>query len=194
MGKGKIDNSLKAIQGERMDAVEKLKKAVIAVIGAVPDRWHDTLMNEVVEALDGLPPVARGRPMPYSTFIIYVFNEKGPNGLLYTNTMFGGNFIAKFTERYQQWKEEADVRANVDFQNTAKELEAFNDVEECIRNPHLSISSLFRYILAQKLAMQSLLTEELIAGARYELRKNPWLYFAFGDEFQNYMPLKWEDI
>lgn len=177
-----------------MDAVEKLKKAVIAVIGAVPDRWHDTLMNEVVEALDGLPPVARGRPMPYSTFLIYVFNEKGPNGLLYTNTMFGGNFIAKFTERYQQWKEEADVRANVDFQNTAKELEAFNDVEECIKNPHLSISSLFRYILAQKLAMQSLLTEELIAGARYELRKNPWLYFAFGDEFQNYMPLKWEDI
>ena len=193
MGKGKIDNSLKTIQGEGMD-VEKLKKAVIAVIGTVPDRWHDTLMNEVVETLDGLPPVARGRPMPYSTFLIYVFNEKGPNGLLYTNTMFGGNFIAKFTERYQQWKEEADVRANVDFQNTAKELEAFNDVEECIRNPHLSISSLFRYILAQKLAMQSLLTEELIAGARYELRKNPWLYFAFGDEFQNYMPLKWEDI
>mgnify|MGYP000221973543 FL=1 len=73
-----------------MDAVEKLKKAVIAVIGAVPDRWHDTLMNEVVEALDGLPPAARGGPMPYSTFLIYVFNEKGPNGLLYTNTMFGG--------------------------------------------------------------------------------------------------------
>lgn len=177
-----------------MDRVEKLRKAVIAVAGAVPDRWHDTLMEDIADTMDGLQPVARGRPMPYSTFLIYVFNEKGPNGLLYSNAMFGGNCIARFTDKYQQWKEEADVRANVDFQNTAKELEAFNDVEECIKNPHLSISSLFRYILAQKLAMQSLLTEELIAGARYELRKNPWLYFAFGDEFQNYMPLKWEDI
>ena len=177
-----------------MDRVEKLRKAVIAVTGAVPDRWHDTLMADIADTMDGLQPVSRGRPMPYSTFLIYVFNEKGPNGLLYSNTMFGGNCVARFTDKYQQWKEEADVRANVDFQNTAKELEAFNDVEECIKNPHLSISSLFRSIHAQKLAMQSLLTEELIAGARYELRKNPWLYFSFGDEFQNYMPLKWEDI
>ena len=115
-----------------MDRVEKLTKAVIAVTGAVPDRWHDTLMKDIADTMDGLQPVARGRPMPYSTFLIYVFNEKGPNGLLYSNTMFGGNCVARFTDKYQQWKEEADVRANVDFQNTAKELEAFNDVEECI--------------------------------------------------------------
>ena len=177
-----------------MDRVEKLKKAVSAVAGAVPDRWHDKLMEDIADTMDGLQPVARGRPMPYSTFLIYVFDEKGPNGLLYSNTMFGGNCVARFPDKYQQWKEEADVIANVDFQNNAKELDAFNDVEECIKKPHLSISSLFRYILAQKLAMQSLLTEELIAGARYELRKNPWLYFSFGDQFQNYMPLKWEDI
>ena len=124
-----------------MGAVEKLTKAVIAVTGAVPDRWHDTLMKDIADTMNGLKPVARGRPMPYSTFLIYVFNEKGPNGLLYYNTMFGGNCVARFTDKYQQWKEEADVRANVDFQNTAKELEAFNDVEECIKNPHLSISS-----------------------------------------------------
>lgn len=173
---------------------EKLSKAAIAVTGGVPATWSDAMMNDVAAVLDGLQPVSPGRPMPYSTFLIWVFNERGPKALEYQNPMLGGEAVERFESKYPQWKEEAEVRAKVDFSNAAKELEAFNDVQACIRSPHLSLSSLFRYLLCQKLSFQALLDTEMTGKAKYDLRKNPWLYAAYGEQLETLMPLKWEDI
>ena len=101
----------------------RLEKAAVDVLGEIPDTWHEGVKETITETLDNLSPVKAGRQMPYSTFLIFVWIERGPRSLLYPSTLFGGETVTKFESKYEQWKEEADVLAKVDFSNTAKELE-----------------------------------------------------------------------
>lgn len=174
-----------------------IEHAAIAVFGEVPYSWvNHEIRTQIESTLDQhLPAVYAGYPMPTSTYIIYCIAGKGVTyRILNVNAFLNATFIQSFVNMYPVMRQEADMQAELDVRNFHDEAIAKQELESVIVSPQFDISNLYRYTVAVNQSLVALITPEMTKRALYELRKNPYLFFAYGAPQSRFMPLLWGEI
>ena len=177
---------------------EKVRSAAERVLGSVPSFWH---LSKIAERLGKLNPLSEQRvmqldpsyKMPPGTYLSWLLREKGISFMAYTSSVIADPVIGEFEGHYDDFAEEAMLLAKLDVSNFAAEL-SITPVDSLLRKSVLSISTLYRYVAAQKHSMEYTLTDEVIAKAIKELTSNPWLFFSYGEDAKELMPVLWEDL
>ena len=161
------------------------------ILGSIPDNWLHNMHMLCHEYMD-MKPIQEGYHTPFTTFLLYVINKTG----IGNNIIWAGNLVKQipdFVTTYPSMQEEAKSITKLDVLNMQAEMEAFDSIENCIIKPRLAISNLYRYVVAQDLSMELLLTPEDTAKAIKQLRENPYFYFEYLD-YKHLMPTTWEEL
>ena len=177
---------------------EKIKDAAERVLGSVPYYWS---LSKIAERLKGLPPLSEQRvlkvedryKMPPATYFAWLLKEKGIGDMAYTNAVIADDVLEEFVGHYNDFAEEAQLLAKLDVSNVAAER-SITPLEELLQKSVLSISALYRYIVAQENSMEYTLTDQVIEKSKKELTSNPWRFFSYGEEAQGLMPVLWSDL
>lgn len=177
---------------------EKIKDAAGRVLGSVPSFWH---LPQIAARLSELQPLSEQRvlkidpkyKMPPATYFAWLLKEKGVEYMVYTNAVLADDTISYFESRYNDFAEEAQLLARLDVSNTAAER-SITPLDVLLQKSVLSISALYRYIVAQETSMEYVLTDEVVEKAKKALTANPWLFFSYGDNAQELMPVLWGDL
>lgn len=172
---------------------QELIDAIVLTYGCMPNNWGNRL-SDIEAALSKLPPLSNGLPMPYSTYFFRVVSKTNISSMVFVNSVISQDNIQKFIDIYPELEEAAKVEGKVDVKNFCSEVEAFGSISDAITSPHLEISALYRYIAAIQQSCSILITDDLFEAAKRHLRRNPYRFFAYGEESISYMPLTWEEI
>lgn len=175
------------------DRRQELVDAIFLTYGCMPTNWNSRL-PDIEAALSKLPPLSNGRLMPLSTYFLSVVSKTNIASMVFVNPIISEENIKKFIDRYPEMEEAAKVEGTVDVKNFCSEVDAFGSVSDAITAPHLEISPLYRYIAAIQQSCSILIDDSLFESAKRHLRRNPYRFFAYGDESIEYMPLTWEEI
>lgn len=177
----------------------RVENAARLTLGSVPSSWD---LRKISERLSQLAPLRyRGCPVdvpehyqpPPSTYLLWLRREKGISYVFYPTSVLKEENIDTFQGQYPDMAKEARLTAELDVANFAAELE-ITPLNDLLLQPVLSISLLYRYIAAQEQSMEFLLSDDMILKAINELRANPYLFFAYGENAQKLMPSLWEDL
>lgn len=177
---------------------EQIKDAAGATLGGVPASWNLYLISSGLD----LAPLNNQTAIkftcevipPVSTYLFWLLRVKGIKQLVYTNSILSADSINGFTNSYQDMAEDAILQAKLDKANFVAEQDITEDIAKLIDSPVLAISELYRYIVTQERSMEFLANDELIRKAIKELRVNPFLYFSYGDDTLELMPILWEEL
>ena len=172
---------------------QELVDAIALTYGCIPNGWQQRL-KEIEVALSKLPPMSNGLLMPLSTYFFRVVSNTNVASMVFVNSVISDDNIKKFIDLCPELEEAAKVEGTVDVKNFYSEVDAFGSVYDAITAPHLEISSLYRYIAAIQQSCSMLIDDNLFESAKRHLRRNPYRFFAYGDESTQYMPLTWEEI
>ena len=171
----------------------ELHRALTLCYGEYPMGWRSQF-PEIMQVLSDLPKV-NDREMPYVTYFIFVTTEKSLATMRFINAFTHPGLVKEFiTTRCPALEDSAKVTAAVDFHCFDAEVKAFEDTQEAIQAPHLDVSPLYRYLAAVQQDQIVLITEEIQNAAIYQIRKNPYSYFAYGEDFLPLMPIVWGEI
>jgi len=181
-----------------MPGEEKIRNAAGRVLGSVPSFWH---LDQIAERLDRLKPLSEQNvmkldpalKMPPSAYLSWLLREKGWAYIVHNASVLSEATITAFEQQYNDMAESAQLLAKLDKSNFVAES-SITPIQDLLQKSVLSISTLYRYIAAQEYSMEYLLTDELILKAIKELGSNPYLFFAYGEDAQELMPVLWEDL
>lgn len=177
-----------------LSPVEQLDRAIEVALSHLQVNWSQADKVRIAQALSGLPPLYQGYPMPFSTYLLFVLEQGHLNRLCYVNALIHDTILQKFSDGYAEMQADANTTAIVDQKNFQSEACAFQDIAKAISSPHLAISTLYRYMVAIQMSLDSLITDDLFTEAKLQLRKNPYSYFAYGPKFVPFLPLRWRDL
>lgn len=175
---------------------EAVQKALFVVYGGVPQPWAFRL-NEIADFIENKIPhmfSLEEKHTPLSTYLIYAKGEARFDLQLAFNVVFSEKMKNSFCTHWTEMKENSKVQVNLDVKNLKSEVNAFGSIESAIVNPHLDISPIYRYTTAIQQSLLHLVDEDLVAKAVLMLRTNPYLFFAYGEDYVDLMPITWEDI
>ena len=178
---------------------KKIADAAELTLGGVPASWN---LRRISEALVAIAPMSKqtavaqtyGKYPPVSTYFYWLIRVKGVTHLTYTNSIAASDSITGFNESYQDMADDAVLQAKLDVANFIAEQDITEDMSKLIDSPVLAISAVYRYIATQERSMEFLVSDELMRKAIKELRVNPFLFFVYGDEAIELMPILWEDM
>lgn len=177
-----------------LSPTEQLNRAIDVTMSHLHIGWSASDKHRIAEALSKLPPLYQGYDMPFSTYLLFVLEQGQVNRLCYVNAMIHETLLKQFVDGYAEMQTNANTTAVVDQKNFQSEAFAFQDIAKAISSPHLAISTLYRYMIAIQLSLDSLITDDLFATAKMQMRQNPYLYFAYGPKFVQFLPLRWRDL
>lgn len=177
----------------------QIEDAAGATLGGVPASWN---LHKISEQLEGVASMSSQSAIrfdydlypPASTFFFWLLRVKGLQYLTHTSSVVSADSIHSFNESYQDMAEDALLQAKLDKSNFVAEQDITKDLGKLIDCPVLAISALYRYVVTQEKSVEFLASDELIRRAVKELRVNPFLYFAYGDEVIGLLPILWEDL
>lgn len=173
---------------------ERLNKALTVMYGSPPFGLTPTIVREIQTRFDQIPDPSPGYKYPIISFLVFATqNCRFDLSTLY-RVVFSDGMFKRFYNQIPVLQEEARTQAVLDAKNFESEVKAFKDIEAAIKNPHLDISELYRYMVALQQGMLFCIEDKLITKAITALRRNPYLYFAYGDEFIELMPTGWEEL
>lgn len=174
-----------------MNTEDKIKKAAQVILNSIPENWLHN-MSMLCHEYMKMPCMQEGYHPPFTTFLLHVIDKTGiGNNIIWANNLI--KQMPSFIAHYPLLQEEAKTITKLDVLNMQAEMDAFDSVENCIIKPRLAISSLYRYVVAQDLSMEFLLTDEDTDKAIKQLRENPYFYFEYLD-YKHLMPITWEEI
>ena len=162
-----------------------------------PPGWVHTKTAEIEKFFEDFPLIS-GNRLPLSTYLIFAKNRVRFDLSTLFATLFSSSMKAQFLEQLPQMKEEASLQAELDQKNFESEVKAFDNSDDpiaaAIIAPHLDISEVYRYAAALQASCLFAVNADLFDAAVYQLRANPYLYFAYGDAYMGLMPISWEDL
>lgn len=175
------------------DRRQELIDAITLTYGCIPNGWNSRL-NDIEVALSKLPLMSNGRMMPLSTYFLRVVSKTNIASMVFVNPVISADNIKNFIDSYPELEESAKLEGVVDVKNFCSEVEAFGSIADAITAPHLEISPLYRYIAAVQQSCSILISDDMFESAKRHLRRNPYRFFAYGEESTDYMPLTWEEL
>lgn len=185
----------------------KVESAAQQLLGSVPSSWNVRRIAQRLEALKPLVNYAEGSDVklhrelhipegiipPPATYLSWLQRTKGLRAAFYPNSVLAEDNIKEFETTYLDMIQEAILTAELDVANFVAEGE-ITPVHEILQRSVLSISALYKYLAAQEHSLEFLLSDEMILRAIKDLWVNPYLYFSYGEDAINLMPVKWEDL
>ena len=180
-------------------SADQIKGAAGLVLGGVPSSWD---VERMIEPFDNLAPLSKQTAIelpveaypPLTTYLMWLVRVKGLNYLVYARSVLAVDSMESFVNSYQDMAEDAKLIANIDVTNFIAEKDITEDFQKLIDTPVLDITALYRYIATQELSMEFLASDELIRKAVKELRVNPYLFFAYGSDKMQLMPICWGEL
>lgn len=174
---------------------ESLVKSMSIVYGSPPYGWTTPQrLDEIEFMLRGFPKVHDNLSVPLTTYLLFARSSLRFD----LSTLYSAVFSEKtkniFPEHLRELKEQAKVQVALDDGNFKAEVAAFGSLEGAIVEPHLDVSPLYRYMAAIQQGMLTVVDDSLVAAACMKLRENPYLYFAYGEDYVPLMPIAWEDL
>lgn len=173
---------------------DKLVRAANLVLGGVPPKWGKSGFDLVLEFLVKLPEIRDGYATPHTTYLIYIVNSGDTSAMSFAQAAVNTKMAEGFLNHMGSLDDMTPVLATGDIEGFHREVEAFGDIEQAILKPHLGITPLYRYIAAFQNGLFPLVDTEMMNSAKLQLRTNPFLFFAYGQRMQTYMPLLWKDV
>ena len=168
--------------------------SLCVVYGSPPYGWTTTdRLSAMANFVLTLRPI-HGRPVPLSTYLLYAKSVLRFDLSTNFTAVFSEKIKNSFSEHLITLEDTAKVQVALDDGNFKAEVAAFGDMAIAITSPHLDISALYRYMAAIQQGMLSCITDSLVADAVHCLRSNPYLYFSYGDDYIELMPVTWEGI
>lgn len=172
---------------------EAVKRALYVVYGGIPQSWFFRL-KDIAAFISNLKKLDDRHEVPATTYLMYARQESRFDLQTAYNVIFSTNLGNKFEETLPVMKEEATVQVKLDVKNMESEVRAFGSIETAIVNPHLDISPVYRYTVAIQQSLLHLVDEELVNKAVVLLRRNPYLFWSYGNDYIDLMPISWEAI
>lgn len=169
----------------------ELQRATLKLYGVPLDSWKHQL-PEINRYMSVFPPVTEGRPVPLITFLVFAKKFVRPDNAKFFTAIFSRDNSTRFLQEQPVMESNAKVQASVDSKNFESEVKAFGDTEAAITKPHLNISPIYRYAAAVQYGYLFAVTDKLLEDAIAQLRANPYLYFAYGNDYVELMPIPWE--
>lgn len=177
---------------------ERIRSAAGQVLGSAPSVWN---FGEIARRLDSLQPLSEqpvirldsSYAMPPVTYFYWLLRNKGAGSLAYTTSIVSAANISEFEADYRDLAEEAMLTARLDRSNFAAER-SITPLDQLLHHSLLAITAVYRYIAAQENSLEFMLTDKLILKAIKEIRANPFLFFAYGQDEMSLMPVLWEDV
>jgi hypothetical protein len=171
---------------------EELLRTTTKLYGAPLDSWRRSAWD-IAKYMSNLPPIA-GKQVPLITFVIFAKKFVRTDNAKYVSAIFSRDNATRFTQELPIMEESAKVQASVDSKNFESEVKAFGDTEAAITKPHLNISPIYRYAAAVQNGYIFAVTDKMLEEAIAQLRANPYLYFAYGEDYVELMPIPWEAL
>lgn len=160
----------------------------------MPDTWRGA-EQRIEQRLSKLPKVRDDFPMPFSTYILKALVTHGLTyRLLNVNAFLSEQYISDFINSYSKMRDVANIQAELDKRNFQDEIMTRQEIVPALKAPQLDISEIYRYAVAVHLSMLTYIPDDVKATAVYKLRLNPFLYIAYGDQFEAYMPVRIEGL
>lgn len=172
---------------------EAVKRALHIVYGGVPQSWSFRL-KDIATFISNLGKLDDKHEIPATTYLIYARQESRFDLQTAYNAIFSTNLGAKFKETLPIMKEEATIQVKLDVKNMESEVKAFGSLDSAITNPHLDISPVYRYTVAIQQSLLHLIDEDLVNKAIILIRRNPYLFWSYGADYIDLMPISWEAI
>lgn len=173
---------------------EKIISSMSIVYGSPPYGWVTASRLEAVQALILMLPKVHGRDMLLTTYLLFARSSLRFDNSANFDAVFSDKMKSAFIEHTSTLRSQAPVQVALDGGNFRAEVTAFSSMELAITDPHLDVSALYRYMVAIQRGMLMCVDDTLVEEAVSALRTNPFLYFAYGDDFIPYMPIAWEDL
>lgn len=177
--------------------IGRVQRAFTEVYGSSPDVWRhyaERLAVKLEERASNIPPAAPGKPIPPVTYLLYVKRNTRFDVSMLLNVILSDKHLDAFVSETATMQSNAKIQTVLDVKNFKAEVEAFGNIHEAITDPHLEVSALYRYMAALQQGHLSSITPKLIQDAVYQLRCNPYLYFAYGEDHLELMPIPWEGL
>ena len=171
----------------------ELSRATNNVYGSSIESWSHKL-PEISGYMAQFPPVTEGKRVPLVTFLIFAKKQVRLDNAKFFSAIFSEKNATAFMQELPIMAEHAKVQASVDAKNFESEYKAFGDLESAITKPHLDISPVYRYAAAVQYGLLFTISEQLLTFAIRQLRANPFLYFAYGEDYIDLLPIPWEGL
>ena len=164
------------------------------VFGSVPVYLTTNTVADIQAKYLTVPELQPGYRVPLSTYLL--FAQQGLRFDLSTiySIIFSEKMFKRFKDNMPVMSEAANTQAVLDARSFESEVSAFNNIEQAVREPHLDISELYRYMVAMQRGLVFCVDDTMIAKAIDQLRRNPYLYLAYGEPFYELMPIGWEEL
>lgn len=172
---------------------ESVRKALFIVYGGIPQAWSFRL-NDIACFISNIPKLDGEHAVPATSYLMYARQATRFDLQTAYNAIFSVNLSKKFEESMPIMKEEACVQVKLDVKNMESEVNAFGSLDSAITNPHLDISPVYRYTVAIQQSLLHLIDEDLVNKAITMLRRNPYLFWSYGESYIDLMPISWEDV
>lgn len=171
-----------------------IRDALSVVYGSPPYGWNTyERFSHIQEVLRQLPKV-NGREVPLTTYLLFAKASLRMDLIIRFDVVFSENLQSQFASHMRQLEDQSKVQVTLDDGNFKAEVTAFASLEMAIKEPHLDVSPLYRYMVAIQQGMLTCIEDSLVSEAISALRVNPYLYFAYGPDFEVLMPVTWEDL
>ena len=171
----------------------ELNRTTTKLYGAPLESWRRAAWD-IAKYMDEFPPIVEGKPVPLITFVIFAKKFVRTDNSKYVSAIFSKDNAMRFKQELPIMAENAKVQASVDSKNFESEVKAFGDTEAAITKPHLNISPIYRYAAAVQNGYIFAVTDKMLEDAIAQLRANPYLYFAYGEDYVELMPIPWEGL
>ena len=160
----------------------------------VPYGWNTVERLSAIDSfVSGLRRI-EGLEVPLTTFLAFAKAHLRIDLVATFASVFSEKMKMMFEAHLSELADKAKVQVGLDDGNFKAEVAAFGDISRAVTNPHLEISALYRYMAAVQQSQLDAISDALVAEAVGVLRDNPYLYFAYGTEFLQLMPIAWEDL
>lgn len=174
---------------------DSLIKSMAVVYGSPPYGWTTAQrLEEISFMLASFPKITDTHTVPLTTYLLFAKGSLRFDLSTLYSAVFSEKIKNIFLEHLRELQDQARVQVSLDDGNFKAEVAAFGSLEEAITAPHLDVSALYRYMAAIQQGMLMCVEDSLVAEAVRGLRSNPYLYFAYGDDFVPLMPIAWEEL
>ena len=164
------------------------------VYGSPPYGWTTPDRLSSIQAMLMMFPKIRDRVVPLTTYLLYAKSSLRLDLVTRYEAVFSERMRSSFVDHLDILRNQASVQVPLDDGNFKAEVTAFANMEMAIMAPHLDVSPLYRYMVAIQQGMLMCVDDNLVADAVSCLRTNPYLYFAYGQDFEDLMPIAWGDL
>lgn len=171
----------------------EMLRATNNVYGSPLDSWRSRV-PEINGFMSKFPDVREGKQVPLVAFLLFAKKFVRIDNSKFFTAIFSQANADRFLQELPIMEEHAKVQAAVDAKNFESEYKAFGDLEKVITAPHLDISAVYRYAAAVQYGYLFAISEQLVSTAIGQLRSNPYLYFAYGDDYIELLPIPWEAL